>query len=1239
MAPPTNFAVRAAPGGYLATWDNDLSLNAANVVSMSLVYTTTEANAQFQSIALEPTVVGGDVISEYLLTNLPTGFTYQMSLQIASTDENLSGASEPVPFSAVSAPTKPVFKVTATDNQLLFTLLNASLVPITLADRKTPFDGFEDLTKVEIAFSDKTTGSARNLSILADASGNFYRDGGFTLSGSLFNNVQKDHTYAVALTYFNENGKSVISDTKFFTPSELPIDMETAAVESINVDRLATGGATIFWNPPSNNLSGIQSVSKINSYSVWRAVVTDASAGTAQIVLQDAMLDISGNNSQIQAAALDASGIVILNRFVPSLFDGVSYKFKWADTTAQNGTKYRYYLTAKTDSGASTTKDSSSYSDVLVGGKPLAPVVESTPGDRQLKLFVNTAGKLNGLQSSGKVYVKLYSATQALLSDASQNALHGYNWSQLTLDASSCVTLVGLNNGTHYRAGVKIETQSNVLPASKYVSEAGHLSRNTSPYKVPAVPTGLSISPLDVSGNPLDRKLNLSWNAQSYLAANGFGPDASVNFVIIRHEGLDASGNRKFETPRYPGTLNRFLDTGLVNDKVYYYALEAKVNNVERGEDIFSPESTPEVAAFPFASPAAVSNVVLDCSGNADLFATWSAIADGSANYKLVLSKNNVVLDTLYPVTSGVVLSNSVYNFALGADYSVEVRSVISRNGNLYCSSPMSATGIPFLTPGAVQDLQLSISSGQIFAVWEKPLNMDVSGVITGVKIDNYDVVLQNAFGFDISANFSSTSDLYKLITGLNNNTTYRVKIVARGRAGSNGTGKVVYGLGANSGDARVNQGPNPAVLLTSQGSDRTIKLIWVHADAEVTSFKVYQDNALLNNPTPEIKNEGLHNDGNIIGNKWSTTITGLTNGTSYYFEVIASKSGIDSTAAYRTDTPYKSPSAPTAVSQPFSVASNSLTLNWGVPVDNGGAGSGGAGPLKYKVQIYDTSNNTLSDASAATFVVQNQNNILQLTFTESSQVLNGKSYYANVYSYYNINSTDQTSAALRIPASGSIKVNDAPQNVTDLAVAAKDKSVVLTWVDPSSNVNYPYTTTIVQRSEDNTNFVQIGAVSRVGSFTDSNLINGKPYYYKVIAQHSNSSAQQPSGVDVNTTPAGAPIFAVNNQWNNVDVSGNLDFKLRFNKNGASVRSATLVGIDFNGVAIVRSFNVFNIRSLEAATFNGQPCLASETIEWTIPRIDNNNNNNKIKDLLFVLTNDAGSTVVSWPIPPNAFDK
>lgn len=1223
MAPPSNFAVNLVSGGYLATWTNDLSLNANNVISMSLVYTTTDANAQFQSIILEPTVVGNSVINSHLLTNLPIGYRYQMSLQIASSVDRLSGTSNVAEFSVISKPSKPDFRVTAGDQLLFISLLDANNVPITLNSVGTIFDGYESLTKIEISLANKTDKTAQNVTIPIDGSLNFYRDGGFTINRNRFPDIQNDDTYAVALTYFNEVGKSLISDTRFFTPSQLPINMDTAAVESINVSNTATGGATIFWNTPFNALTGIQSVSKVASYSVWRAEVTNGVAGPANLILTDAPVDASGNytdNSKAIQARDDN------NNLIDSVFDNNTYKYVWADTTAVNGLTYRYFLTAKNQFGSSTVKDQSSYLDVVVGGRPSAPGVTSIPSNKQLILSVNTSGKNNGLELTGKVYVKLYAASQMNLTDASQNALHGYDWSEMTLDQNSRVTLTGLNNGTLYGASVKIETQSAVLLGSKYLSAAGSLANGSSPYKAPAVPTGLAISPLDASENPLNGKLKLSWNAQTYLAANDFGPDASVDFNIHRHE-LDASGVQ-INGYLLMSSINSLEDTGLVNDKTYYYSLEAVVRNPNLNIDVNSNRSS-VVSASPFASPVPVTNVNLDCSGDRNLIATWNNIADAAATYKVVLSKNNVVLDTIYPATSGIILSDNSYNFVLGETYKVEVSSVISRNGgNLYPSTALSATGIPFLTPGAVQNLELAVSDAKIFASWDKPLNMDASGVVTGVKIIGYKVILIDSLD-NSNLDDISVSALYQLLAGLDNNKSYKVKIIPIGNAGRTGAGKAVSGETLISSDVLVKAGPVSPVLLATEVSNGSVTLAWTHQDPAITIFKVYKDNQLI---TTTINDEGLFNS----DRKWSTTITGLTNLQKYHFAVIAIENGIASPAGGNgtNATPFTAPTAPNANSHPFSVDDNQITLNWAAPTTS----NAGSNPLLYKVEIFDTNNNTLSDADATLVSGFPQNDINGLTLTDSAHVVNGKSYYAKVSAYYTINGSMATSAPLRIPASGSINVNPAPEDVANLTLTPKDKSVVLTWSDPS-NANYTYTTTIVERS-DNVNgpFKEISSVITAGTFTDSFLINGKTYYYKVTAKHNNLGAQQADGATGSATPAGTPIFT----YENVRASNtNKSFSLELNQNGSAVNSYTLIGIDKNGVAnVLTDSTLNNLTSLpNVTTFNDDSCLPGQVYLWQLPGFMVNSQLVEITDLLIILTNSVGSKVISWPKPPNAFDK
>src|SRR5690606_6713992 len=74
-----------------------------------------------------------------------------------------------------------------------------------------------------------------------------------------------------------------------------------------------------------------------------------------------------------------------------------------------------------------------------------------------------------------------------------------------------------------------------------------------------------------------------------------------------------------------------------------------------------------------------------------------------------------------------------------------------------------------------------------------------------------------------------------------------------------------------------------------------------------------------------------------VSGSVYSHTVTGLTNGTTYYFVVKAVKSGTDSEASNeKSATPITVPAAPTNVS---AVAGNwQATVFFTAPADNGGS-------------------------------------------------------------------------------------------------------------------------------------------------------------------------------------------------------------------------------------------------------------------------------------------------------------
>ncbi len=71
-------------------------------------------------------------------------------------------------------------------------------------------------------------------------------------------------------------------------------------------------------------------------------------------------------------------------------------------------------------------------------------------------------------------------------------------------------------------------------------------------------------------------------------------------------------------------------------------------------------------------------------------------------------------------------------------------------------------------------------------------------------------------------------------------------------------------------------------------------------------------------------------------GNASSVTVTGLTNGTEYRFQVRAVNSIGEGTAAEASATPGRAPSAPTGLT--VSIGNETITVMWGMPTDTGGS-------------------------------------------------------------------------------------------------------------------------------------------------------------------------------------------------------------------------------------------------------------------------------------------------------------
>ena len=104
-------------------------------------------------------------------------------------------------------------------------------------------------------------------------------------------------------------------------------------------------------------------------------------------------------------------------------------------------------------------------------------------------------------------------------------------------------------------------------------------------------------------------------------------------------------------------------------------------------------------------------------------------------------------------------------------------------------------------------------------------------------------------------------------------------------------------------------------------------------------------------------------------GNARSVTVTGLTNGTDYKFQVRAVNSVGEGTAAEASATPGRAPSAPTGITA--RVESETITVMWGMPADTGGSDLSGY-QVRYRMNGGNWSNwmNVEGGASATSYTM-----------------------------------------------------------------------------------------------------------------------------------------------------------------------------------------------------------------------------------------------------------------------------
>ena len=492
--------------------------------------------------------------------------------------------------------------------------------------------------------------------------------------------------------------------------------------------------------------------------------------------------------------------------------------------------------------------------DVTGGTVPSAPTaVTATAGNASALVSWTTPSTDGGSPIVGYTVNATDTTTAA---NSVTNACAGSSAST----ATSC-TATGLTNGDSYTFTV---TATNGVGTS---SPSSASSAVTPEATVPGSPTGVAALSQDAAAQ-------VTWTAPSTdggSAVTGYTVNATdtttaANSVTNACAGSSAS------------TATSCTATGLTNGDVYTITVAA-INAEGTGSPSAGASVTP--ATVP-AAPGSVTAV----AGVTSISVSWSA---PSTNGSAIVGYYAVASSTATPVTSWCAttqLNCVLTGLAPDAVYTVEVQATNGVGAGPFATSNAVT---PYTTPDAPTSPSGTAGNGQVSLTWTPPAS-DGGSAVTG-----YEVSYGTSAGSLTSSVATGSTGTSYTVTGLTNGTPYYFAVAAINAAG----------IGAPSSTSAsvtpVATVPGAPTGLSGTAGNGQVSLTWTapsDGGSAITGYEVSYGTS----PGSLTSSVATGSTGT------SYTVTGLTNGTPYYFAVAAINAvGTGTASALASATPYVS--------------------------------------------------------------------------------------------------------------------------------------------------------------------------------------------------------------------------------------------------------------------------------------------------------------------------------------------
>jgi len=758
----------------------------------------------------------------------------------------------------------------------------------------------------------------------------------------------------------------------------------------------------------------------------------------------------------------------------------------YTHTSLSNGTKYYYRVTA-----TYTNNNAESISNVYEAVPRLfnAPgTITVTPNCQQVLISWNAPSTgYTGTLSGYKIY-------RGEDSNFTPNDDTNLVYTKTTNLTDRTWTDATVSNGTSYYYIIRASyTHTNVSGDS-----------GNSPVSSIATPAHVFNVPRTLVATPSNGQISFTWVAPLT------GSCSTLSGYKVYRGTSATSVTTLVHTTANATTLNYTYN--IANGTSYYYAVRASYSTTGHVGDSDNSNVYGPIKAYEHRSPQTFTAT----AGNTQVVLNWTAPATG---HGATVSGYKIYRHTVTPYTPSTtylvqtITNGSIYTWtdtgcANGTDYYYKITATYTDpSGD---SSSQDATTYP-VKPyvwNAPQTFTATAGNTQVVLNWTAPATGQ------GATLSGYKIYRHTASSYTPSETYLlqtiTSGSIYTWTdTDLENGTDYYYKIVATYTSPTGDSSPI----NATSYPVKPYVW-NPPQSFTATAGNQEAVLNWTTPStgqgATLSGYKIYRgttSNFTLGTPLQTIAGT----------NTFTYTDTGLTNGTDYYYKIVATYTDPtgDSSSINATTYPVKPYEHRPLQTFTATAGNEQVVLNWASPSGHGATVSG------YEIYRETTASFVISVTSLHHTVTSGST----LTWTDTESLTNGVDYYYKIVAIYtNPAGSSASINATPYPATP-FAICNSPQN---LSVTPSNQEAVLTWQTPQAGSSgsltgfriYRGTTAIFTLSSEN--LVRTVSNENTLTWTDTELANGTEYYYKITATYSTTPGESEP---INASPYPAKPF------------------------------------------------------------------------------------------------------------------